>query len=176
MAPKKELWWWVATWFGAGKSPVASGTAGSLAALPFAYLIHVTFGNIALLIASFVMFFVGTWAANQFLAHENKGKDPGEIVVDEVAGQWLILSVLFPTWQSYLVGFFLFRIFDVLKPWPVSWADQEVGGGAGIMLDDMLAAVYPVCIWIVVLITARLSDASDMLMPVFIFLNGLYVY
>jgi phosphatidylglycerophosphatase A len=139
---KKKIWWYIATWFGSGLSPFASGTAGSLAALPFAYLIQVNFGSGALLLAALAIFFLGWWASNQYLRHRG-GEDPGEIVVDEVAGQWLLLSVLPYTWQGYLAGFLLFRLFDVIKPWPVSWADRKVKGGLGVMLDDMLAALYP---------------------------------
>jgi phosphatidylglycerophosphatase A len=141
---KRGLWWWIATWFGCGLSPVVSGTAGSLGALPFAYVIQFYFGNTALFCASIIMFLIGWWASNEYLRHTGRDDDPREIVVDEVAAQWLLLSVLFPTWQSYLIGFVLFRAFDIVKPWPISVADREIHGGFGVMFDDTLAALYPI--------------------------------
>lgn len=68
--------------------------------------------------------------------------DPKEVVVDEVAGQWLVLAAIPADPALFALGFVLFRIFDIFKPWPVRWADRQVGGGLGIMLDDLLAALY----------------------------------
>ena len=138
----------IGTWFGSGLVPKAPGTMGTLAALPFAYVIQSMAGNGALLAASLIIFFIGWYAACVYLRHTD-AKDPKEIVVDEVAGVWLLLAFMEPVWQSYVIGFVLFRFFDVLKPWPVSWADKKVGGGLGVMLDDMLAGAYPLVIAIV---------------------------
>lgn len=171
----KPPYWYIATWFGSGLSPVASGTAGSLAALPFAFAIHVTLGNFALFAAAIAMFFIGWWASGQYLKHHPEKEDPGQIVVDEVAGQWLLLSVLFPTWQSYLAGFLLFRLFDVVKPWPVSLADRRVKGGLGVMLDDLLAGFYPIAIFLLIVIEAQALGSQEMLHPVMNFLGGSYV-
>jgi phosphatidylglycerophosphatase A len=175
-APRKiqPLWWYIATWFGSGLSPFISGTAGSLAALPFAYLIHITLGNFGLFAASIIMFFVGWWASEQYVSATGTD-DPGQIVVDEVAGQWLLLSVLFPTWQSYLIGFLLFRIFDIVKPWPVSLADRKIKGGLGVMADDMLAALYPILLYLILMIEGQLFGASALLNPIVGFLGGSYV-
>ena len=170
----QKLWWWIATWFGAGKSPIVSGTVGSLAALPFAYVIQITMGSWALFMAAVALFFIGCWASEKFVRHYGK-EDPGEIVVDEVAAQWLLLSVLFPTWQSYLVGFILFRIFDIVKPWPVYLADRKVKGGFGVMLDDILAAFYPILLYAVLIIESVLFDSQHLLQPVISFLIGSYV-
>lgn len=171
---RKGLWWYIATWFGCGLSPVISGTAGSLGALPFAYVIHVTLGSMALFVASLLMFVIGWWASNQYLLHTGRDDDPREIVVDEVAGQWLLLSVLLPTWQSYLVGFILFRIFDITKPWPVCVADEKIKGGLGVMFDDMLAALYPILVYLIILFEAFYFGGQKMLMPVMNFLSGTY--
>ncbi len=171
---KKELWWYIATWFGAGKSRLVSGTVGSLAALPFAYIIQITLGSWALLIASVLLFMVGCWASEQFVKHSGR-EDPGEIVVDEVVGQWLLLSVLYPTWQSYLVGFILFRIFDITKPWPVCLADRKVKGGFGVMLDDVLAAFYPIMLYVILIIESVAFDSQHLLQPIINFLVGNYV-
>lgn len=135
------------TWFGAGLSPKAPGTVGSLAALPFAYVIQISGGNEALLVASFIAFIVGWIATNIYLRHTTNS-DPKEIVIDEVAAQWFLLSFLSPIWQSYLAGFLLFRFFDVLKPWPISWADRKIKGGFGVMFDDILAAAYPIILFL----------------------------
>ena len=172
----RPFYWYLATWFGAGTARFASGTVGSLAALPFAYVIHITLGNFALLFAALAMFVVGWWATDHFLRHNpDKGADPKQVVVDEVAGQWLTLAVLFPTWQSYLVGFFLFRLFDVIKPWPVSWADRKVKGAVGVMLDDFLAGMYPVIVFLIFMLQAQLFGMSNALYPVINFLGGSYV-
>jgi phosphatidylglycerophosphatase A len=131
----------LATWFGSGLLRPAPGTMGSLTALPFAWLIALAGGPIALLAASLLIFAVGCWAAGIYESADAV-KDPGSVVIDEVAGQWLALvpAPLDPI--AYLVGFIAFRIADIVKPWPVSWADRSIGGGVGIMLDDMLAGLY----------------------------------
>ncbi len=168
-------WWYIATWFGCGISPYVSGTVGSLGALPFGFVIQYYFGNYALFAASLIIFAIGTWASNQYLLHMESGEDPGEIVVDEVAGQWLTLCVLFPTWQSYLVGFILFRTFDILKPWPISVADRKIKGGFGVMFDDMLAGLYPILVVLVILLEAHYFGSGKALLPVMNFLGGSYV-
>lgn len=172
----RPLWWWIATWGGCGLSPIVSGTVGSLGALPFAYIIQITLGNVGLFAASWVMFGVGVWASNQYLKHNPGKEDPGEIVADEVAGQWLLLSILFPTWTSYLFAFVLFRLFDIIKPWPVSLADSKVPGGLGVMLDDMVAAAYPIVIYLLLLIVAQTYGSHNLLHPLINFLGGSYVH
>ena len=141
---KKNIAWWLATWFGSGMAPKAPGTFGTLAALPFAWVIETQIGNTALLIASILMFFIGIWAAKTYMVENMCEHDVGEIVIDEVAGVWFLLWYLPPTWQGYLAGFILFRFFDVLKPWPISYLDKNIHGGAGVMVDDMAAGIIPV--------------------------------
>jgi len=131
----------LATWFGSGLLPKIPGTWGSLAALPFAWVIAVWGGNLALLAAAVIVFVIGIWASNRYIS-EIGGEDPGPVVIDEVAGQWLTLCVITPDPLFYGLGFVLFRITDILKPWPANWADREVKGGLGVMLDDVLAAAY----------------------------------
>ncbi len=172
----KGVWYPIATWFGCGLSPLMSGTVGSLGALPLGFVIQYYFGNFALFAASMVAFAVGTWASNKYLEHMESGEDPGEIVVDEVAGQWLTLCVLFPTWQSYLIGFLLFRTFDIFKPWPVSVADRKIKGGFGVMFDDILAGVYPVLIFLLILVEAHVFGSGKALLPLMNFLGGSYVH
>ena len=129
------------TWFGAGLSPKAPGTMGSIAALPFAWGIAYYGGSLALLAAGLVVFAIGV-PLSTILAKELQTDDPQCIVVDEVAGQWLALAAAPLTWQTYLLGFILFRLFDIWKPFPVSWADEKLKAGMGIMLDDIFAGMY----------------------------------
>jgi phosphatidylglycerophosphatase A len=142
----------IATWFGAGYAPVAPGTIGSLAALPFAWGIAALAGHWALIPAAIVLFFLG-WAAADRVAAASPDPDPQIIVIDEVAGQFLTLAVAPPDLLAYGLGFALFRAADILKPWPASWADRHIGGGLGVMLDDVLAAPYAAALlWLVLLI------------------------
>jgi phosphatidylglycerophosphatase A len=131
----------LATWFGVGLIPIAPGTWGSLAALPFAWAISSLWGATGLAIAIAVVFFAGWWAA-AVVAKTSSVKDPGAIVIDEVAGQWLVLLAAPRDPLAWVLAFLLFRIFDIWKPWPVRWADRDITGGLGVMLDDLLAAVY----------------------------------
>jgi phosphatidylglycerophosphatase A len=131
----------LATWFGAGLLPGAPGTWGSLAALPFAWLIMTCAGALGLAAATGAVFLAGCWAAGAVVA-AGGSKDPGSIVIDEVAGQWLVLIMAPTDLVAYAIGFLLFRIADIVKPWPASWADRRVSGGLGVMLDDILAALY----------------------------------
>ncbi|PKR51582.1 phosphatidylglycerophosphatase A [Thalassospira povalilytica] len=136
----------LATWFYSGKSPKAPGTAGSFAALPFGWMIWIYGGNEALIIASIIIFVIGIWVAHQY-SHLLGIHDAGEIVIDEVVGQWMCLLVvpLAADWMDIvwlLVAFVAFRAFDVAKPWPIRWVDRRVGGGFGIMLDDVLAGIF----------------------------------
>ena len=131
----------LATWFGAGKLPVAPGSWGSLAALPFAWGLAWFGGPFTLAAGAMVMLGAGIWASNRVVAASG-AKDPGEIVIDEVAGQWLALAAAPLDPLVYGAGFVLFRIFDIFKPWPASWIDRNMDGGAGIMLDDIIAGAY----------------------------------
>lgn len=133
---------WIATWFGAGLLPTAPGTWGSLAALPFAWVILVELGPWALLAAAAIVFALGLWASARYIAGR-ENKDPAEVVVDEVAGQWLALTVAVPgeAWH-FIAGFVLFRLFDITKPWPARRAERRLAGGLGIMADDLVAGAY----------------------------------
>ena len=130
-----------ATWFWVGLLPKAPGTWGSAAALPFAWVLMSLGGSQVLLAAAIICFFGGWWASAVYVAR-TQASDPSEVVIDEVAGQWLVLAAAPLDPLPYLVGFALFRLFDVWKPWPVSWADRRIGGGLGVMVDDILAAGY----------------------------------
>lgn len=132
---------WVATWFGCGLLKPAPGTWGTLGALPFG-IVFLMFGGIpALLIACAICFPLGLWAAKHF-ERMVREKDSGMIVIDEAVGVWIAMipAVLTPT--SIGLAFVLFRIFDIFKPFPIGWLDKRVGGGMGVMIDDVLAGVY----------------------------------
>lgn len=129
------------TWFWVGRIPIAPGTWGSLAALPFGWIIMAEGGPAALLLAAAILFAVGCWSSAAYAEGIGR-KDPGSAVIDEVVGQWMVLAVLPLDVWAYGLGFALFRLFDVTKPWPVSVADRKLTGGFGIMADDVAAGLY----------------------------------
>jgi phosphatidylglycerophosphatase A len=131
----------VARCCGIGCLPWAPGSWGSLAALPLAWAIAWRFGPAALIAAALALFFLGWWAA-ETMGRASGIADDSSIVVDEVAGQWLTLAVAPLDPLAYAAGFLLFRLFDIVKPWPVRWADRALAGGFGVMADDILAALY----------------------------------
>lgn len=131
----------LATWFGAGLLPRAPGTWGSLAALPFGVALFWLSGPLGLLAATLAVFLLGLWASHSY-EHAAAVKDPGAIVIDEVAGQWLALVPAGLDPLGVVLAFVFFRIFDVAKPWPVGWADRNLKGAFGIMADDILAGLY----------------------------------
>jgi phosphatidylglycerophosphatase A len=131
----------VATFFGIGLLPKMPGTWGSLAALPFAWGIAAAGGPWALLGAAVVAFGIGVWASSRVF-DETGVADAPTVVIDEVAAQWLVLAPFVPDWKVYGLGFLLFRLADILKPWPCSWIDRDMKNGFGVMLDDTAAAVY----------------------------------
>ena len=131
---------WIATGFGSGLAPKAPGTVGSLAALlPWLLLRELPLP--AYLAALTVAFALGIWAANWVVARLSV-EDPGLVVWDEFVGLWIALLACPWHWAWVLIGFALFRLFDILKPRLVGWADRRIKGGLGIMLDDVLAGLY----------------------------------
>jgi phosphatidylglycerophosphatase A len=132
-----------ATWFGSGLLPWLPGTWGSLAALPFAWVIVAVAGNWGLVVAMLVVFAAGCWASGIYARYAGIS-DPGAIVIDEVVGQWAVLLVVPQDVGFYLLAFLIFRTFDIWKPWPIRWVDRYVKGGLGVMLDDLVAGVYGV--------------------------------
>ena len=153
----------LATLYGAGLSPVGPGTMGSLVAAILAYpILLLPYGWAILVLGVVVSTILGTRSATEYMDVHQCGHDPGEVVVDELAGQWLTYSI----WHAWLfgatgnagftvqllgreaasplflaLGFVLFRLFDIVKPWPISAADRHIKGGFGVMFDDLLAAI-----------------------------------
>lgn len=123
--------------FGSGLSPVAPGTAGTLVAIPL-YLIVALSGTAAFMVTLILVCVSGAWicaaTARQLGTH-----DHGAIVWDEIAGYLVTMALVPLSFLNVVLGFILFRLFDILKPWPISWCDRHVHGGVGIMLDDILA-------------------------------------
>jgi len=154
----------IATFFGVGYCPKAPGTAGSLATLPFAFLLNFYCGGLpALLVFLALVYIVGTLASKEVLKHTNH--DPSFIVIDEVAGQLIPLIYIsaFATsleqwWLYAAAAFVLFRIFDIFKPFPASYFDKKVLNAHGVMLDDVVAGIYALVFLIFSnVILARLS-------------------
>ena len=130
----------IAVGFGSGLLPKAPGTFGSLAAVPFCIGLMYMDWYYAVIVAV-ITFFIG-WYASTVTEKAMGMHDNSSIVIDEFDG--MFISVLFFPSQWYLafLAFILFRIFDVLKPWPISFFDKYVGGGLGIMLDDVIAGIF----------------------------------
>ena len=123
--------------FGSGLAPKAPGTFGTLAAIPLYLLIAdwpILQYTVFIVLASALGVWVCDVASRQLRVHDHPG-----IVWDEFVGYWITMWAVPSGWPWVVAGFVVFRVFDIIKPWPVSVLDKEVGGGLGIMVDDMLA-------------------------------------
>lgn len=140
---------WLACGFGSGLAPVAQGTFGSLAAiLPWLLLRQYALPINLLVIA--VGFVIGVWACD--IAGRILGVDDHRSLVwDEFIGQWIaLLPALLAPWWTIVIGFALFRLFDVWKPWPIRWLDRHLKGGLGVMIDDVIAGVFAaIVLWVI---------------------------
>ncbi len=153
MTPRAFLF--LASGFGAGYLPVAPGTWGSLAALPLHWLfsrLSPTGYGIALAV-TVALGVASAGAAEKILDRP----DPGLVVIDEIAGMLVALAPFEPSLVTWTAGFLLFRLFDIVKPFPVGWLDTRLHGGLGIMADDLAAGAYAAgCLWILL----RFSSAG----------------
>lgn len=126
--------------FGSGLSPKAPGTAGTVAAIPFLYLMSfitfIEYISVLIIVIAFGIWLCGK-SSNMLGVHDHPG-----IVWDEFAGLFVTMIAVPISWSTVVAGFILFRVFDILKPWPINWLDQKVSGGLGIMLDDIVAGVF----------------------------------
>lgn len=126
--------------FGSGLAPKAPGTFGSFAAIPFCIALIYTpiFVQILIIIITFI---IGIIVCNR--TEQDMGEhDNSAIVIDEFVGMFISVIAFPAIWYSVLLAFIFFRIFDVLKPYPISYLDKKIAGGIGIMLDDVLAGIY----------------------------------
>lgn len=145
--------------FGSGLLSKAPGTFGTLAAIPLYLILQ----NLALDWYLFIVvsaFIAGIWIC-QRTAEWLGQKDPSAVVWDEIVGYLIAMTAAPAGWQWILLGFVLFRFFDILKPWPINLAEKAVHGGLGIMLDDVLAGLFTfICVqWLyLVLPTINLSS------------------
>ncbi len=131
--------------FGSGLSPKAPGTVGTLAAVPL-YMLMSSLPLLAYSLMLLVTFVVGVYLCDKTSKDLGVHDHPG-IVWDEFVGYWITMLAAPAGWLWILIGFVWFRIFDVLKPWPINWLDKKVEGGFGIMIDDVLAGLMAlVCV------------------------------
>jgi len=143
MPARNRCAWLLATWFGCGCSPVAPGTVGSLAAVALAALAeyYLRWPPWTMGVAALAALPLSVWAAGR-AEKDAQVEDPGFVVIDEVVGQWATLAgATASNWKAFALGFVLFRLFDIWKPAPVRQLER-LGGGVGIMADDVMAGLY----------------------------------
>jgi phosphatidylglycerophosphatase A len=127
--------------FGSGLAAKMPGTFGTLAALPLVVLLSHYASFSVYLIVTILVSIVGIWICGK-TAQDMDVHDDSSIVWDEIAGMMITMLAVPLSWQTLLIGFVLFRFFDILKPWPISYLDKHVHGGFGIMIDDVLAGLF----------------------------------
>ena len=135
----KRVAWFISTGAGVGLSPVAPGTFGTAAALLIYYVLPVPSASPIFLSIILLGLIIGIWATG--ILSTCNDPDPGKVVWDEYVGLWITCFLLPKTWGWLICAFFLFRIFDILKPWPIRRV-ESLPKGWGIMLDDVLAGIY----------------------------------
>ena len=129
----------LATFFYLGKSPKGPGTVGTLGAIPLVLLFSLG-GDIIYMSLTFLVCLAGIFICQNY-ENESKTHDNQEIVIDEVAGYLIAMAMLPLTFKSFLLAFVLFRLFDILKPFPIGIIDKKVKGGIGVMADDIIAGI-----------------------------------
>ncbi len=137
--------------FGSGLAPFAPGTFGTLAAIPL-YLMLQTLPLTSYLLITMIALLVGFYLCGETAKALGVHDHPG-IVWDEIVGFFITMAAAPLDWKWVIAGFLLFRLFDIIKPWPIKWIDQKMSGGTGIMLDDVLAGIFA---WIVLQVIIRL--------------------
>jgi phosphatidylglycerophosphatase A len=140
----------LATWGGTGYSPVASGTVGTIAAIPF-YLVLARLPLPLYLITLAAFFFLACWVAGRAEVIFQE-QDSGKIVIDEVVGYLVTMTAIPCEWRYIVAGFFLFRVFDIVKPPPARWFDRQLKNGYGVVLDDVAAGAYA---WLALVLLGR---------------------
>lgn len=131
---------WLATGFGAGYAPIAPGTVGTLLAVPL-YLAAAQLPLPAYVVVTGIMGWIGVLACERVVRLDGV-RDPQYIVWDEITGFFVTMTAAPGGWEWVAAGFCVFRVLDIAKPWPVGWLDRHVGGGRGVMADDVAAGAY----------------------------------
>ena len=134
--------------FGSGLSPFAPGTMGTLVAVPFIFALR-TLNEAVFWLALLLLFALGVYLCGH-VSRKLGVHDHGGIVWDEMLGYWLSAALVPLQWPWLLAAFLLFRFFDILKPWPIRQLDKKVSGGFGIMIDDVVAALFTLIILAVI--------------------------
>ena len=129
----------LATFFGIGLLKPAPGTWGSLAAVLLWYFLDFLHSYAHSILPAFILF---SWLVCNKADQDSESEDNSFIVIDEVAGMIVALSFISHDLFLYLFAFLLFRLFDIFKPWPISWIDKNIKGGLGIILDDLIAGFF----------------------------------
>ena len=139
---KKFLSFAVASGFGVGYFPFASGTAGSAAIIPFAFIASYFWGFWAIPVLAVIFWIAGTFATREVLKYTKH--DPSLVVVDEFVGQLIAIIPIATSmvWWHWMVAFFMFRFFDIIKPFPANYFDEKVLNSHGVMIDDVSAGIY----------------------------------
>lgn len=132
----------IATWFGSGLIVPASGTWGTVGGAIFAIILMATTSSLITFLVACFLTLIGYWATKKIESQSTK-HDSSFIVIDEVVAI-LFVYALMPQFSVTFVilGFIIFRIFDAAKPWPINWLDHNIGGAAGVIIDDLMAALY----------------------------------
>jgi len=139
--------------FGSGVIPKGPGTAGTLVAM-LIYIALPPLGMLLQLVLIVASFLLGVWICGRTAADLGV-HDHGGIVWDEFVGYWITMFMAPQAWFWPLIGFALFRVLDIFKPWPIKWVDRRIEGGLGIMLDDVLAGIMAaLCIQALVVLLA----------------------
>lgn len=152
----KKLALFIATCCGLGLSPKAPGTVGSIGTIPLAFALAYFFGIYGILIAAILVTIIGIMATDAVIK-DQEDKDPGKVVVDEVAGQLLAFVTVADNlyhntqlWWVYLIGLAAFRFFDICKMGPVKWFDSKMKNAYGVMMDDVCAGLMAsVVVWMI---------------------------
>ena len=151
----KKLALFIATYCGLGLSPKAPGTVGSVGTVPLAFVLAYFFGIYGIVVASILVFVIGTLATHELICDQPE-KDPGKVVVDEVVGQLLTFTFVadeflyhnLQYWWIYIFGLLAFRFFDICKLGPVRWFDRNMKNAYGVMMDDVCAGfIGGICLW-----------------------------
>ena len=137
-------WGFLALGFGSGLFRIAPGTAGTVVAIPLAVMLSALPPLIAVVVV-LSLFVVGIPLCRATATAMGQS-DPGAIVWDEIVGFMLVAVLIPPGWAWLAAAFVVFRFFDIFKPWPIGWLERRTHGGFGIMLDDVVAALYVIAL------------------------------